>query len=226
MDENKNEDVNKVEESGCGCGPGCGCAPKGLSTKIKIIVCLVVLIAAGIVLGRGYLKKSAESKNKPDEAFATTLPAASKTIPAQIEKEEAKGSDKKQEKPKLWGEPLGSLESLNKVAGDVDAVFIFISGKADDKNAAITKEIENAAGKFQASGSSISAYTLVNVSKDYEQITKQAPAPCVLAMVKGKGMSVVSNDVTEAKLLQALVTASRPSACGPSGCGPSSAGCP
>ncbi|MFZ2658538.1 MAG: hypothetical protein WAX69_26635 [Victivallales bacterium] len=225
MDENKKEDVNKVEESGCGCAQGCGCGPKGLSTKVKIIVCLVVLIAAGIVLGRGYLKKSAESKNKPNEAFAVTIPT-SKTVPAQIVKEQAKASDKKQEKPKLWGEPLGSLESLNKVAGDVDAVFIFISGKAEDKNAAITKEIENAAGKFQAKGSTITAYTLLNVSKDYEQITKQVPAPCVLAMVKGKGMSTVSDDITEAKLLQALVTASRPSGCGPSACGPSTPGCP
>jgi hypothetical protein len=225
MDENKKEEVDKAEDSGCGCSQGCGCGSKGLSTKVKIIVCLVVLIAAGIVLGRGYLKKSAESKNKPNEAFAISIPA-SKSVPAQAVKEEAKGSDKKQEKPKLWGNPLDSLESLNKIAADLDAVFIFISGKADDKNAAIKKEIESAAGKFQASGSTITAYSLVKVSKDYAQITKQVPAPCVLAMVKGKGMSAVSDDITEAKLLQALVTASRPSGCGPSGCGPSTPGCP
>ena len=223
MNEDKIEDVGKGKESDCGCDSGCGCGSKGLSTKVKIIVCLVILIAAAIVLGRGFLKKSAVSNDKSKDVFATTFPV-SKTTASPFVKEKAKESVVKTDNSKIWGDPLPSLATLNKVATNLDAVFIFISGKSDEKDPEIKKEIENAAGKFQARGSSISAYSLVKVSKDYSQITSQVPAPCVLAVVKGKGMSVVSDNITEAKLLEALVTASRPSSCGPSGCGPS--GCP
>ena len=224
MEENKQEDVNKGKESDCGCGPKCGCCSSGLSTKVKIIACLVVLIAAAIVLGRGFLKKTAVSNGKSTDAFASAFPV-SKPVETPIVKEQGKESVEKLDKAKLWGDPLDSLNSLNKVAANLNAVFIFVSGKSDEKDPGIKKEIENAAGKFQKNGSSIAAYTLVKVSKDYAQITGQMTAPCVLAMVKGKGMSVVSDNITEAKLLEALVAASRPSSCGPSGCGPSSAGC-
>jgi len=225
MDENKQEEINKAGKSDCGCSPECGCSSSGLSTKVKMIACLIVLIAAAVVLGRGFLKKSADGNDKSKDAFVSAIPAG-KTLKTPFLKEQAKAGDKKPDKAKLWGDPLDSLASLNKVAANLDAVFIFISGKNDEKDPDIKREIENAAGKYQASGSSIAAYALVKVSKDYAQITGQVPAPCVLAMVKGKGMSAVSNDITEVKLLEALVTASRPSNCGPSGCGPDAAGCP
>jgi len=43
-------------------------------------------------------------------------------------------------------------------------------------------------------------------------------------MVKGRGMSAVSGEINETKLVQAFVTASRPSGCGPAGCGPTGCG--
>lgn len=221
MEENKQEDVNKVKESGCGCVSGCGCGSNGLSTKLKIIVCAVILIAAAIVLGHRFTGKSAGSK----DVFATTVPA-SKTVESPFVKGQARESVQIFDNGKLWGAPLDSLASLNKVAANLDAVYIFISGKSDEKDPDIKKEIENAAGKFSAGGSTIAAFSLLKVSKDYSQITAQVPAPCVLAMVKGKGMTTVSGNITEEELLKALVSASRPSSCGPSGCGPSSAGCP
>ncbi len=225
MNDDKIEDVGKSKESDCGCDSGCGCGSKGLSRKVKIIVSLVILIAAALVLGHGLLKKSAVSNDKSKDAFASAFPV-NKPVENPLVIEQSKESYIKPDKAKLWGDPLDSLASLNKVATNLDAVFIFISGKSEDKDPDIKKEIENAAGKFQARGSSIAAYALVKVSKDYSQITSQVTAPCVLAMVKGKGMSAVSDNITEAKLLEALVTASRPSACGPSGCGPSSPACP
>ena len=35
------------------CGPGCNCGTTGLRTKGKVIVCLVVAVAAAVVLARG-----------------------------------------------------------------------------------------------------------------------------------------------------------------------------
>ncbi|MHC4354853.1 MAG: hypothetical protein ACYS0H_19300, partial [Planctomycetota bacterium] len=77
-----------------------------------------------------------------------------------------------------------------------------------------------------------SAFRLKDGTAEYEDLAKQFSVPTVLAMVKGLGYSAVSEQITEANLLEAFVTASRapsaccppgtdPSQCGPAGCGPS-----
>ena len=66
-------------------------------------------------------------------------------------------------------------------------------------------------------------FTLKAGSRDYDQIAAQMSVPGVLAMVKGRGMSAVSGDITEAKLVQGFVAASSAGGCGPSagaGCCP------
>ncbi|GAG34271.1 unnamed protein product, partial [marine sediment metagenome] len=126
--------------------------------------------------------------------------------------------------PTLWGKPLGSLASLNKVAADTDAVFILLAAEDQQKMQSVTSEIEAAARKIQSNGTRISAFTLQKDAPNYAQLTKQFPTPCVLAMVKGRGVSGVSGDITEAKLLQAFVRAASAISCGPSGCGPSGCG--
>ena len=123
--------------------------------------------------------------------------------------------------PTLWGKLLNSLASLNKVAVDTDAVFILLAAEDQQGNQTITKEIEAAAKKIQSSGTRISAFTLKKGAPDYAQLAKQFSTPCVLAMVKGRGTSGVSGDITESKLIQAFVMASRvTSGCCPSGCAP------
>jgi hypothetical protein len=47
--------------------------------------------------------------------------------------------------------------------------------------------------------------------------------PGVLAMVKGRGMSAISGEITEDKLVQGYVAASRSGGCDSGGCG--SGGC-
>jgi hypothetical protein len=88
----------------------------------------------------------------------------------------------------------------------------------------ITKEIEAAAKKIQSNGRRICAFRLKKDTPDYAQLAKQFSIPCVVAMVKGRGMSAVSGQINEAKLVGAFVTASRPSGCCPSGAGQSA--CP
>ena len=56
---------------------------------------------------------------------------------------------------------------------------------------------------------------------DYKNLAEQFSVPTVLAMVKGLGFSVVSEQITEVKLLEAHLTASRPQgACCPPGTDP------
>ncbi|MCL5268998.1 MAG: hypothetical protein M1457_00220 [bacterium] len=111
------------------------------------------------------------------------------------------------------------------MAAQTDAVFLYLPEKGRGEDEAVKRQIEQAAGKAQSGGSKMACFTLDAGSQDYANIIRQVPAPCVLAMVKGRGMSAVTSDFSEGKLLQAIVAASRPSGCGPSGCGPSSAGC-
>ena len=170
-------------------------------------------------------KTAALTTGRPEqtEAKKGNPPA---TTPAATEK--ADKTEKSPAGPSLWGNPLESLASLNSVAAGKDAVFIFLPVKDSPRSAEIKKEIEAAAAKIQAGGTTMSAHILKDKSPDYQQVASQAPVPCVLALVKGRGMSAVpGKEITEANLIKALVAASRPSGgCGPSssGCGPS--GCP
>ncbi len=195
------------------CGPGCGCGASGLSTKGKIIVCLVVGLAAAVVLARGFMKYAGTERDGWQQVFATALPFAETEF----------GS-----KSTLWGKPLDSLASLNNVAAEKDGVFVFLRTEDEESSKAAIKAIEAAADKIMSRGTTMAAFILDKNASDYAQIGKQVPAPCVLTMVKGGGMTAVGDGITEEKLVQAFVTASSPSGCGPSapGCGPSSSGCP
>ena len=45
-------------EGTSGCGPGCNCGVSKIGTKGKVIVCLVVAIAATIVLANSIMQKA------------------------------------------------------------------------------------------------------------------------------------------------------------------------
>jgi hypothetical protein len=105
------------------------------------------------------------------------------------------------------------------LAVDKDAVFVFVPAKDGKQTGAIREQVSAATKQAQSRGQKITAYTLSTDAKDYADITGQVAAPCVLAMAKGAGAVPVSGEITDAKLLAALVTASRPSSCGAGGCG-------
>ncbi|MFH0795591.1 MAG: hypothetical protein V2A65_00855 [Candidatus Omnitrophota bacterium] len=118
------------------------------------------------------------------------------------------------------GKKIGAISELNTVAVDVDAVFVFLPGKNTAGSSLPTVQINGAMRTIEAQGQKIGLFTLKTDSRDYENIAAQVSVPAVLAMVKGRGMSAVSGDITETKLVQGFVAASRAGGCG-SGCGPS-----
>jgi len=231
------------------CCDGGSCCPSGSDgggKNWKIAMFILIVVAAGAVLARSIIRKSDSSTEQGQDTFAviqpeviqdtpsplkaeatTQDPTASKgdteTPAAANEKTEEDVSDKASHA--LWGPELDSLASLNKVAADTDAVFILLAADDQEGSRAATRQIEAAAKKIQSGGTRISAFRLKQGAPDYANLAKQLSVPCVLAMVKGRGLSGVSGEITETKLVQAFVMASRPaSGCGPSGCGP--AGCP
>jgi hypothetical protein len=228
----------------CDGGSCCASDSNSAGKSWKIVVFILIVLAAGVVVARSFIRKSdsvAEQGTfaaiQPGVKLDTLLPqiaeaakqgpTASKggtAIPAAAnEKTEEDVSDKAS--PALWGPELDSLVSLNKAAADIDAVFVLLAAEGQQDIQTITNEIEAAAKKIQAGGISISAFRLKQSAPNYANLTKQLSAPCVIAMVKGGGMSGVSADqIIETKLVQAFVAASRPS----SGCCPpgSGASCP
>ena len=203
--------INKVEKT-AQCEPGCDCGKTGLGTKGRMIICLIVVIAATAVLGRSIIaRKTVDGIVQSQTAFASTVPAF--PLPASSAAIETNLS---------WGEPLKDMATLNQVAAQTNAVFMYLSEKGRGTDESVKRQIEQAANKAQIGGVNMGLYTLDAGSQDYAQITSRVPTPCVLAMVKGGGISVVSGEITEGKLLQAIVAASRPSGCCPGG---SSSGC-
>ena len=242
----KNERVDVPEGAEPSCGPTCSCNARGMSMKGKVLVCVLVALAAVAVVSFGSTNKARTQAATSQGAFAAAAdptaaptaapapadpiatpavaPAATPTTVTPAPSKPAEVTGAKPAQTAVWGSPLSSLASLNQVAADKSAVFVFLPAADGKQTEAIKAQVESAVKKSQARGSATIAYTLSRDAKEYTEVTKQAPAPCVLVMVKSAGAVPVSGEITEAKLLEALVTASRPSSCGPSGCGPSGCG--
>jgi hypothetical protein len=217
MDNDKLEPTSSANEAegASGCGPGCSCGGTKIGKKGKVIICLVVLIAASAVLANSMIHKTETGVGQGQNSFATPVLLAEKASPTATA---GKVNETNQTNSSLWEKPLQSLDSLNDMASQKDAVFLYLPVKGQRPDERAKKEIERATGKAQSQEIKMALFTLDEGSKDYAQVTSQVPAPCVLAMVKGVGTSVAATNISEENLLQALVSASRPSGCSPGGC--------
>lgn len=222
MDEKPNQEpiANSADQSGC-CGPGCQCGGGGVGAKGKMLICILFLVAAGIVLACSIYRKAHTRQAAQPQAFATAVPAQVSTAPI----EQPKVAEANLVKAAAWGEPLKDLASLSQRASDNDAVLLYIPEKSRGADEAVKRLLEQTAVKAKAGGANTAYFALDTGSEDYSKITAQMKAPLVLALAKGGGAIPVTGELTEGKLLQAIVAASRPSGCGPGGCGPTSAGC-
>ena len=229
MVENNNSDKTEQEsmddsQKSCPSTSGdstCCSSASGSYSKRKLAVLVIIVVAAGMILARSLMKESNAVTDDTQQLFAAIAQEKNNETSPQINAvTNIETSDKTE--LTLWKPELDSLASLNKVAADTDAVYVFLAAEEQQGNQAIIREIEAAAKKIQSNGSRICAFRLKKDAPDYAQLAKQFSIPCVVAMVKGRSMSAVSgiSEITEAKLIQAFVTASRPS----SGCCPSGAG--
>lgn len=214
--EKKPESVEEqnMAETFQSCGPGCACGKTGRGGRGKSIVAVAVLVVAAVLVARGLMTPDGASAGQDGASFGTIVVQGAGGTDSAVDSNGTSAS------AVSWREPLGSLADLNTVAVSNGCVFVYLpAAGGSDPN--ITGEIESAAGKAQAQGMAPGLFILSGESEDYFAIAGQAPVPCVAALVRGGGLSVVSGDITEAKLLEALVAASRPpSGCGPAGCAP------
>jgi len=201
------------------CSPGCDCGKPSGNKKLKAVICIIVLLAVcGIFV---YKAKSAKQAAPANTATAFAIPLVN-------EVNEQKLAAKSVENKKRVGEFIDSLASLNKVAINQDAVFVFVPAAGEETvSKEIMTAIASAEQKLKSNGIQIGLYTLpFSPSKEYANIAAQLTLPGMLVMSKGRGVGTVSGGITEDKIMQAYVASSRAGGCGPSSsCGPSTPGC-
>ncbi len=200
----------------------CCSSASGSYSKRKLVVLVIIVVAAGIILARSLMKESTAVSDDTQQLFAAIAQENCETSPQTNAVTNIETSEETE--LTLWRAELDSLASLNKVATNTDVVFVLLAADDQQGNQAITREIEAAAKKIKSKGNRVCAFKLKKDAPDYAQLAKQFSIPCVVAMVKGRGMSAVSGEINETRLIGAFVTASRPSGCCPSGAGQSA--CP
>ncbi|OPY56587.1 MAG: hypothetical protein A4E49_00207 [Methanosaeta sp. PtaU1.Bin112] len=218
MDDDKFEPTlsSSQAKGASGCGDGCNCGGSKSGTKGKAIVCLVVAIAAAVVLANSVVQKADTGVGGMLNEITAKVLSSGKAFPI-ITAENANETGQT-DSSLLWGKPLESLASLDEFALQKDAIFLYLPSKDKGPEEGIKKEIEAAAGTAQSRGTRIGFFIVDESSSDYAKLTSQVPAPCVLAIVNGTGNIVATTNITELNLLRSLVAASRPSGCSPRGC--------
>lgn len=210
---NSSDNMELLKQEASACGPGCGCHTVGPSSRSRWVVGVIVLVAAGVLVARGMVKNAGASANATTPGYAAVTTTAQTPPPAS-------------EAPTAVKE-IAALSELNAVSVDTDVVFVFLPGKGDASGKMPVAPIQAAARTIESQArSKVGIFALNASAPEYAQLAMQVAVPGVIAMVKGRGMSAVSGEITEAKLVQAFVGASSAGGCGAgSGCGPSSAGC-
>jgi hypothetical protein len=202
------------------CGPDCACnTKKGLSTRTRMILIAIIIITAGAVLSNSLIKKSRSCCPVPQASgYSSVLHPA--TVPADSTRNplERRAAETKPPIKSVSIAPLASFGSLDTDAKDVDGVFILLVNDEKQKTPEMVQEIAAAANAIASRGVRMSIFQLASASQDFTAITAQLPTPGVLAVIKGKGMrGVQGKDITQAKLLQAALSAMQPGSCCPAG---------
>ena len=194
------------------CGPGCDCGVPAVNTKVKILICLVVVIAVcGILL----FKTSSAKQNTSDSTKSGFSNPSTATGPVTNSAGQQGGS----------GAVVPAISALNTVAAKLDTVFLLIPSK---DNAPATKETSEILASVErvlkGQGIKTGIFTLQTDSPDYPNIAAKASAPGIAVFTRGRGIGVVSGGLTQTNLIQAYVASTRGGGCGPKGCPPRAAG--
>lgn len=227
------------------CGPECGCHATGTSGRIRRVLGAIVLIAAVTMVARVMIKSNQVSTQLSTSTFVAPIgkqtvtpmndsPAPSAQVQKPSESKDGKSSvpdvplaANTNESEAIVGKTIGAISELNTVAVDMDAVFVFLPGKNEVRSSLPAAKIKGAIRTIETQGQKVGLFTLKTDSAEYNQIAAQVSVPAIIVIVKGRGTNVISGDITETKLVQGFVAASKSGGCGASGggCAPSTPGC-
>lgn len=214
------DNMELLKQQVSACGSDCGCHGPKAPGKMRWVIGIVVLVAAGALVVKAVINNKESSDGRASAGFAALptkgqTPAPSDPTPTAVNKTSS-GTEAKVIKT------LGAFSELNLVAADTTAVFMMLPGKGASIDKVAMEQVQTTARTIEAQANAkVGLFILKEDSADYGQVANQMSVPGVLAMVKGRGMVPVSGEITEAKLIQAFVAASNAGGCGAGGCGPS-----
>lgn len=197
-------------ETASACDTGCSCdKPAGKSNnKIKIAICLVVVVAVAGILVFKTTNAKQDSSLSGSNGFSNPLAVKGTVTNSSVQKG---GS----------GASLSAIAELNTVADKLDTVFLVIPSK---DNVPTSKEtvalLTSAERTLNAKGLSTGIFTLQASSPDYSDVAAKVTPPGIAVLSKGGGIGFVSGGISESNLMQAYVASARKGGCGPGGCPP------
>jgi hypothetical protein len=201
------DNMGLLKQKAAGCDSECSCHATGTPGKTRWVIGAIVLVAAGVMVMRAAVQTNGVA-TQASTGFINPIAA-----PA------AGGANATPAAPTSVGTTLGAFSELNTVAINTDAVFIYLPPKDGGSVSALLTTMNNAVKTIGAQGIKCGLFTLKAGSSDYDRVTAQVSPPAVLAIVKGAGMSAISGDITETKVIQGFLAASRAGGCGAGGCG-------
>ena len=214
--QHENVELPKAEASAC--GPGCCCGASVGPGKMRYAIGALIVAVAGVLVVRAITKSNGKGTQAAASTFA--VPGAAATAAGTGGSAQETGASGETS----VGTSIEAFSELNTLAAKTGAVFVFLPGKEGKAVSAPSKMMMAAARMVESkAGLKCGLFTLKAGSQDYDQLAGQVSLPAVLAMVKGGGMSAVSGEITESKLVQGFVAASSAGGCGPSagaGCCP------
>jgi hypothetical protein len=198
------------QESASACEPGCACGePTGKgNSKLKIAICLVVVVAVAGIL----VFKTTNARQNPSLSGANDFsnPRAGKG-PVTNSSAQQGGS----------GALIAAIADLNSVADKLDTVFLVIPSKDNAPTSAETGTVLASVEKtLNSKGLSTGIFTLKAASPDYSDVAAKVTPPGIAVLTKGAGIGFVSGKMSESNLMQAYVASARKGGCGPGGCPP------
>ena len=197
----------KEQASAC-CGPGCGCGTAAGPGKMRYVIGALIMAVAGVLVVRAITKSDGKGTQAVASTFAT--PGAAETAA----ETEGSAQETGASGATSVGTSIGAFAELNTLAAKTDAVFVFLPGKDGKAVNAPSKMMMEAARLIETkAGKKCGLFTLKAGARDYDQVAGQVSLPAVLALVKGGGMSAVSGEITESKLVQSFVAASQSGSC-------------
>lgn len=204
------------------CDPAAGtlsscCSPRDVPlNKGKLILSLLIILAA-IGVGVHSLVKgsSAQSGNTgPAKSFVdkiTEMPITSAGSSYQ-------GRPQTSPQEISVNLVLDSVQALDKLAADKDAVFLVLPGGTQVSSVGIPDQVATVANNLWRAGKRIGVFTLRNSSPDHVRLAGHFMVksfPCVIVLGRQGPASAVSGDISEARLYNAFVLASTPASCCP-----------
>ncbi len=199
-------------------GSDCCPPPAESTSRWRILVFALVLIAAGATLGYRLTGESGAKEDFP-------VPVQPLVIGAIAGKPNDDSSVNTAVKSETGSEAmlpacalaLDSIASLNKVAQDKDVVFIILPGESEELSDQLSREVEGALEKISSKNKQVAAFTMNGEAEDYAKLVESFSIksfPSIVVMGRGCGAAAVTGEITEAKLLRAFILASAPAACG------------